>query len=128
MKRVKPPAQAMNFGRSASGSPRSSVITDNGKLARKALDEVLGHEAGVPGGPARAENEAIDPAEFRRCDVESAEVGRAAVLAEALILAFSSRDPAAERESARAGLIVSFHASDRWESGYCSPGMRGESL
>ena len=33
VKRVKPLAQAVNFGLSASGRPRSSQITDSGKVA-----------------------------------------------------------------------------------------------
>ena len=32
LKRVKAPAQAMNFGRSASGSPSSSQITESGSF------------------------------------------------------------------------------------------------
>jgi hypothetical protein len=32
VKRVKPPAPAVNFGRSARGSPRSSQITESGSL------------------------------------------------------------------------------------------------
>ena len=38
--RVTPPAQAVNFGRSASGRPRSSQITEKRQLSRVAVDEV----------------------------------------------------------------------------------------
>jgi len=40
VKRVKPPAQAVNLARSASGRPSSSQITDKRQFAREAFDEI----------------------------------------------------------------------------------------
>lgn len=60
--------------------------------AGEAFDELLGDEAGMPGGAAAAEDEAVDLAELDGGEVEAAELGGGAVGGEAAAHGVFERD------------------------------------